>query len=95
MPQSLFFCLFSCLFFSRSFIVASCTFRSLIHLEFIFVYGVKECSNFILRTVCSYLRLTHYVRTGYHPHLQNQLHNLGGPVQNKNTGSLIQKLLKI
>ena len=24
------------------------TFRSLIHFEFIFVYGVRECSNFIL-----------------------------------------------
>ena len=24
------------------------TFRSLIHFEFIFVYGVKKCSNFIL-----------------------------------------------
>ena len=33
--------------FSRSFIVSSLTFRSLIHFEFIFVYGVKECSNFI------------------------------------------------
>ena len=33
---------------SRSFIVFSLTFRSLIHSEFIFVYGVRECSNFIL-----------------------------------------------
>ena len=24
------------------------TFKSLIHFEFIFVYGVRECSNFIL-----------------------------------------------
>ena len=24
------------------------TFRSLIHLKFIFVYGVRKCSNFIL-----------------------------------------------
>ena len=29
-------------------IVSSLTFRSLIHFEFIFVYGVRECSNFIL-----------------------------------------------
>ena len=36
------------MFSSRSFIVSSLTFRSLIHLEFIFVYGVRECSNFIL-----------------------------------------------
>ena len=30
------------------FIVSCLTFRSLIHFEFIFVYGVRECSNFIL-----------------------------------------------
>ena len=36
------------MFSSRSFIVSSLTFRSLIHFEFIFVYGVRECSNFIL-----------------------------------------------
>ena len=35
-------------FSSRSFIVSSLTFRSLIHFVFIFVYGVRECSNFIL-----------------------------------------------
>ena len=33
---------------SKSFIVSSLTFRSLIHFEFIFVYGVRKCSNFIL-----------------------------------------------
>ena len=32
----------------RSFIVSGLTFRSLIHLVFIFVDGVRECSNFIL-----------------------------------------------
>ena len=36
------------MFSSDSFIVSSVTFRSLIHFEFIFVYGVRECSNFIL-----------------------------------------------
>ena len=36
------------MFSSRSFIVSSLTFRSLIHFEFIFVYGVRECSNLIL-----------------------------------------------
>ena len=39
------------LFSSQSFIVSCLIFRSLIHLEFIFVYGVKECSNFILLRV--------------------------------------------
>ena len=28
--------------------VSGLTFRSLIHFEFIFVHGVRECSNFIL-----------------------------------------------
>ena len=36
------------MFSSRSFIVCSLTFRSLIHFEFIFEYGVTEYSDFIL-----------------------------------------------
>ena len=36
------------MFSSKSFIVSSLTFRSLSHFELIFVYGVRECSNFIL-----------------------------------------------
>ena len=32
------------MFSSRSFIVSGLKFRSLIHFEFIFVYGVKKCS---------------------------------------------------
>ena len=36
------------LFSSKSFIVSGLTFRSLIHFEFIFVYRVRKCSNFIL-----------------------------------------------
>ena len=36
------------MFSSRSLIVSSLTFRSLTHFKFIFVYGVRECSNFIL-----------------------------------------------
>ena len=36
------------MFFYKSFIVSSLTFRSLIHFEFIFVYGVRQCSNNIL-----------------------------------------------
>ena len=35
-------------FSSMSFIVFGLIFRSLIHFEFIFVYGVRKCSNFIL-----------------------------------------------
>ena len=36
------------MFLSGSFIVPGFTLRSLIHFEFIFVYGVRKCSNFIL-----------------------------------------------
>ena len=36
------------MFSSKSFIVSGLTFRSLIRFEFIFVYGVKKCSDFIL-----------------------------------------------
>ena len=35
-------------FSSKSFIVSGLAFRSLIHFEFIFVHGVRKCSNFIL-----------------------------------------------
>ena len=36
------------MFSSKSFIVSGLIFRSLIHFQFTFVYGVRECSNFIL-----------------------------------------------
>ena len=39
------------MFFSKSFIVSDVTFRSLIHFEFIFVYGVRKCLSFILLRV--------------------------------------------
>ena len=39
------------MFSSRSFIVSVLMFRSLIHFEFIFVYGVRKCSSFILLQV--------------------------------------------
>ena len=35
------------MFSSKCFIVSGLTFRSLMHFEFIFVYSVKECSNYI------------------------------------------------
>ena len=35
------------MFSSKSFIVSDLTFRSLIHFEFIFVCGVRRCSDFI------------------------------------------------
>ena len=33
---------------SKSFILSGLTFKSLIHFEFLFVYDVKKCSNFLL-----------------------------------------------
>ena len=36
------------MFSSKSFIASSLTFRYVIHFEFIFVDGVRKCSNFIL-----------------------------------------------
>ena len=36
------------MFSSKSFIVSGLTFRSLSHFEFIFMYGVRNCTNFIL-----------------------------------------------
>ena len=39
------------MFSSRSFIVSGLVFRSLIYFEFIFVYGVRKCSSFILLQV--------------------------------------------
>ena len=36
------------MFSSDSFIVSGLTFKSLINFEFIFVYGVRKCSSFIL-----------------------------------------------
>ena len=42
-----------CLCFPLCFIVFGFKFRSLIHFEFIFVYSVRECSNFIYLHVAS------------------------------------------
>ena len=35
-------------FSSRWFVVSGIIFRSLVHFDFIFVYGVRKCSNFIV-----------------------------------------------
>ena len=35
------------MFSSRSFMIYDLTFWSLIHFEITFVYGIRECSNFI------------------------------------------------
>ena len=39
------------MFSSRSFIVSGLTFKSLIHFDFIFVYGVKKCSHEVVKSL--------------------------------------------
>ena len=50
------------MFPSMSFIVSGLTFRSLIHLEFIFVYGVRKCSSFILLQVVDQFSQHHLLK---------------------------------
>ena len=57
-----------CLFSSKSFIVSGLTFGSLIHFEFIFVYGVRKYSNFILLHVAVQFSQHHLLkRLSLHP----------------------------
>ena len=46
------------IFFSKSFIVSGLIFRYLMHFEFIFVYGVRKWSNFILLHVAVHFSST-------------------------------------
>ena len=50
------------MFSFRSFIVFGLTFRSSIHFEFIFVYGVRKCSNFILLQVVDQFSQHHLLK---------------------------------
>ena len=54
------------MFSSGSFIVSGPTFRSSIHFEFIFVYGVRKCSNFILLHVA--VQFSHLLKRLSLPH---------------------------
>ena len=56
------------MFFSKSFIVSGLTFRSLIHFEFIFVYGVKKSSNFILLHIAVQFSQQHLLKRLSLPH---------------------------
>ena len=56
------------MFSTKSFIVSSLKFRSLIHFEFIFVYGVRECSNFILLHVAVQFSQYHLLKRLSLPH---------------------------
>ena len=42
---------------SKSFIVSGLTFRSLLHFEFIFVYGVRECFCFVVVVVFCFFEI--------------------------------------
>ena len=50
------------MFSSRSFIVSGLMFRSLLHFEFIFVYGVRKCSSFILSQVVDQFSQHHLLK---------------------------------
>ena len=56
------------MFSSKSFIVSCLTFRSLIHFEFIFVYGLRKCSNFILLHVAVQFSQHHLLKRLSLPH---------------------------
>ena len=56
------------MFSSKSFIVSSLVFRSLIHFEFIFVYGVRKCSDFILLHVAVQFPQHHLLKRLSLPH---------------------------
>ena len=53
---------------SKSFIVSGLTFRSLIYFEFIFVCGVRKCSNFILLHVAVPFSQHHLLKRLSLPH---------------------------
>ena len=55
------------MFFSRSFIVSSLTFGSLIHFEFIFEYGISEYSNYILLHVAVQVPQYHLLKRFFAP----------------------------
>ena len=50
------------MFSSRSFIVSGLTLRSLIHFEFIFEYGIRKCSSFILLQVVDQFSQHHLLK---------------------------------
>jgi len=56
------------MFSSKSFIVSCPIFRCLIHFEFIFVYGVRKCSSFILLHVTVQFSQLHLLKRLPLPH---------------------------
>ena len=56
------------MFSSNSFIVSGLTFRSLIHFQFIFVYGIRKCPNFILLHMAVQFSQHHLLKRLSFPH---------------------------
>ena len=50
------------MFSSRNFIVSGLMFRSSVHFEFIFVYGVRKCYSFILLQVVDQFSQHHLLK---------------------------------
>ena len=69
------------MFSSKSFIFSGLTFRFLIHFQFIFVYGVRKCSNFIILCVTVQFFQHHLMKRLSLPHciLQPPLSKLRYP----------------
>ena len=56
------------MFYSKSLIISGLILRSLIHFEFIFVYDVRKCSNFILLNVAVQFSQHHLLKRLSLPH---------------------------
>ena len=56
------------MFSFKSFIISDLTFRSLTHFEFIFVYGVRKYSNFILSKVAVQFSQHHLMKRLFLPY---------------------------
>ena len=56
------------MFFSRSSMGSGLTFRCLIHFEFIFLYGVRKCSDFILLHEAVQVSQQHLLKRLLFPH---------------------------
>ena len=56
------------MFSSKSFRVSGLAFRSLIHFEFVFVYSIRKCSNFILLHIAVQFSQHHLFKNLSFPH---------------------------
>ena len=51
------------MFSSRSFIVSALMFKSLIHFQFVFAYGNRKCSDFLLLHIVDQFSQHHLLKT--------------------------------